>query len=124
MMIAHHVERCIVRWGGTPNDYEAVNTFIDSSKLYLSDWRHRVLLHSTLGVMLVEELFPKLIPVRNKRNLIKYINTRTIAEQHIVEDLAFFGRKPTLYRQVSVGSSRGLQPQQVKGLIRTHEKKD
>jgi hypothetical protein len=81
-MISEHVNGCIKRWGGSKENYEPINTFLDSSKTFISDWRHRVLLHNTLGVALVELLFPKSIKIDSKE-----ISSRTIAEMHILEDL-------------------------------------
>lgn len=102
MMIAHHVERCIERWGGTADLYEPISTFLDSTKLYLSDWRHRILLHSTLGVMWVEELFPKIITHKNiKAEGGGYsVSARTVAEQHILEDLGLVPTAKWMLREL------------------------
>lgn len=96
MEIAHHVERCLVRWGGSVEDYEDINTFIDSSKLYLSDWRHRVLLHSTLGVFFVEELFPRVFYNQSG----KLVTARTVAEKHILEDLGIIPTPAWVLREL------------------------
>lgn len=82
-MIAHHSERCIERWGGSYEDYDPIHKFIDSTKLYVPTWNHRVLFHNTLGVSLVESIFnTTLINSSNKS-----ISARTVAEKHILEDL-------------------------------------
>lgn len=85
-MITHHLDRCVGRWGGKHSDYEDISNFLDITKVYVSDWRHRVLFHNTLGIELIEYLFPKITYVKNPTS-VDAISTRTIAEMHILEDL-------------------------------------
>lgn len=68
------------QFGGEPEDYLPIHTFLESSRLHLSDARHRVLLHTTLGVQTVEEVFGLELNV---------VPTRLIAEAHIRADLGF-----------------------------------
>ena len=50
--ILFHAKSSAQKWGGTPDDYVPIHKFLDQSKLYLADWHHRALLHSTFGVWL------------------------------------------------------------------------
>ena len=67
-------------FGGFPETYLPIHTFLESSRFHLSDARHRVLLHTTLGVQTVEEVFGLEL---------EGIPTRLIAEAHIEADLGF-----------------------------------
>ena len=87
----YHAVSASHRWGGTPENYLAIEEFIDSSKQVIGDARHRSLYHHTLGVFLCEKIFGKTITVVKKRNSIQ-VPVRLIAEQHIIEDL---GRLPS-----------------------------
>lgn len=67
-------------FGGYPKDYLPIHMFLESPRLHLSDARHRVLLHTTLGVQTVEEVLGLELNA---------IPTRLIAEAHIQADLGF-----------------------------------
>ncbi len=45
------------RFGGVPEDYMAINQFMDSSKAAIPDNRHRIFFHSAFGIFTVEKLF-------------------------------------------------------------------
>jgi hypothetical protein len=83
-----HARNSVRRWGGTPEDYQPIHDFIDSSKATFSDVRHRAILHSAFGCFLVERVFGTAIRLSNGRE----ISTRDIAEQHVVEDMGFIPR--------------------------------
>ena len=68
------------QFGGDPVDYLPIHTFLEGSRLHLSDARHRVLLHTTLGVQTVEEVFGLELNA---------VPTRLIVEAHIRADLGF-----------------------------------
>ena len=80
-----HARNSARRWGGTPEDYQAVHDFIDSSKAHVPDMRHRVLLHSSFGCYLTEQVFGTLLT----NSVGKQVSIRDIVEQHILEDLGF-----------------------------------
>lgn len=80
----YHSQSAARKWGGRPEDYQAVNTFIDSSKQFVGDARHRALLHSTWGCFLAEQMFGPVIVVGGKD-----VPTRLVAERHIIEDLGW-----------------------------------
>lgn len=72
------------RRGGVPEDYVPIHKFLDQSKLYIADWRHRALLHNTFGVALAEQLFGDLY---RRPSDGQSVATRTVAEVHILEDM-------------------------------------
>lgn len=84
--VLFHAESSRRRFGGRPEDYLKIHRFLDQSKLYVPDWRHRSLLHSTFGVALCEQMFGDLY---SRPSDGKLVCTRTIVEQHILEDLNF-----------------------------------
>lgn len=85
-----HAETAAKRWGGTPDDYIAIETFIDSSKQVLGDVRHRALYHHTMGVFLCAQIFGQTITVkRSELHPAVNVPVRLIAEQHIIEDLGW-----------------------------------
>lgn len=78
-----HAELSAKRRGGTPEDYFAVHTFMDSTKELCSDNRHRIL-HTLWGVRRV--IIPIFGPtIRNSEG--KAINTKELCEaDHILPD--------------------------------------
>ncbi len=79
----------VKKFGGIPEDYQAIHDFIDSSKAHFPDMRHRALLHNSFGIYITERLFGVNILNSNQ----KLVSVRDIAEQHIIDDL---GRIPTV----------------------------
>lgn len=79
-----HSESSAKKFGGVAEDYAPIHKLLDSSKLFLADWRHRALLHTTFGVFICEQVFGDFYtrPSDGQK-----VATRTIATQHIVEDL-------------------------------------
>jgi len=82
--VQFHSESSARRFGGTPEDYVAIHKFLDQSKLYIADWRHRALLHNTFGVSLAEQFFGDLY---RRPSDGRCVATRTVAEVHILEDM-------------------------------------
>ncbi len=82
--ILFHSKSSARRFGGAPEDYAPIHKFLDQSKLYIADWRHRALLHSTFGISLCEQFFGDLYKRPSDNEL---VSTRAVAEQHILEDL-------------------------------------
>ncbi len=82
--VQFHSESSARRFGGVAEDYVPIHKFLDQSKLYIADWRHRALLHTTFGVALCEQFFGDLYK-RPSDGLA--VATRTLAEVHILEDM-------------------------------------
>jgi len=84
-----HSRSSAKRFGGIADDYLHIHTVMDSSKLFLADWRHRALLHNTFGI----HIFEQLMGASFKRNSDGVdVCTRSVITQHILEDL---GAVPT-----------------------------
>lgn len=78
------------KFGGEATDYLVIHKFIDSSKLFYFDIKHRILLHNTYGIALcVHKFGDTLVNSENKVLLV-----RDIAAEHCKEDL--MGVVPTL----------------------------
>lgn len=73
------------KYGGVPDDYADIDDFIDSSKVAVPDVRHRAILHSAFGCMLVEKMFGR---TRINSDGKEY-STRDVAEDHVLQDLGF-----------------------------------
>jgi len=82
--VLFHSQSSARKFGGVADDYVRIHKFLDQSKLYLGDWRHRALLHNTLGVALCEQFFGDLY--RRPSDAVQ-VCVRTIAEQHLIEDI-------------------------------------
>lgn len=77
------------KFGGKPEDYQAIHDFIDSSKSAFPDMRHRAIFHNSLGCYVAERIFG--INITNSDG--KLVSVRDVVEQHIIDDM---GRIPTL----------------------------
>lgn len=83
-----HAVSAAHKWGGKPEDYLPIETFIDSSKQVVGDHRHRAVYHHTLGVFLCEQIFGTTISVQ-KEHSVHQVPVRLVAERHILEDLGW-----------------------------------
>jgi hypothetical protein len=83
-----HAKAAAKRWGGKPEDYLPIETFIDSSKQHLGDVRHRALYHHTAGIFLCTRIFGDTITVQRENGSIE-VPVRLIAEEHVKEDLGW-----------------------------------
>ena len=85
MKAGNHCKSSVKHFGGKEEDYLAIHQWFDESKNHYGDIRHRALRHHTLGVQLCEQQFG--VTITNSNG--KKIPTRSVAEQHIIEDLGF-----------------------------------
>lgn len=83
------------KFGGQASDYIHLHQFFDQTKAHLADPRHRIILHNTLGIFLLEQVFG---PTFIRQSDGKTLPTRLIGEQHIQEDM---GHIPTLEQALS-----------------------
>jgi hypothetical protein len=81
----YHAKSSAAKWGGEPEDYMPVHSFIDESKSILADFRHRALRHHAEGIWMAERV---LGPTITNSKGVK-VPVRLIAEQHVKEDLGF-----------------------------------
>ena len=70
------------RFGGKPEDYQAIHDWFDAPKATIADFRHRMVRHHSFGIFECEEKFGKTITNSDG----KEVPVRLIAEQHIKED--------------------------------------
>jgi hypothetical protein len=84
----HHALSSAAKWGGTSDEYLALHSWFDESKLIIADHRHRALRHHAEGIFMLEKLFGTTLTLSTGR----IIPTRWIGEQHVREDL---GRIPS-----------------------------
>ena len=80
-----HAQSLAAKIGGLPSDYLRLHEFLDCSKLFLGDWRHRALLHTTFGVYLAEKWVFGHAYRRESDG--EEVSTRSLVEQHMIEDL-------------------------------------
>lgn len=81
----HHAVSSAKKWGGVPEDYQAIHDFFDASKESWADPRHRALRHHTQGIFECERVFGHAIRISTGR----MIPVRWIGEQHVKEDCGF-----------------------------------
>ena len=105
-----HSHSSAQKFGGAPEDYAPIHKFLDQTKLYLADWRHRALLHTTFGVALCEQFFGDLYARPSDGVL---VSTRAVAEQHILEDLNAIPTPGEFLREMPLRRwMNGLTPEQ------------
>jgi hypothetical protein len=85
----YHARSAVKKWGGSPDDYIAIEELIDSSKQFIGDIRHRALFHHTYGVWVCQRIFGRIIKVEKQQGALCEVPVRLIAEQHILEDLGW-----------------------------------
>lgn len=73
------------QWGGEPDEYIKIDEFIDSSKFHFENVAHRVLLHSSFGVMMAEQFFGNSFT----NSVGRTVPIREVAINHIRQDLGF-----------------------------------
>ena len=91
MDILQHCHISQRKFGGDYHDYVPVHQFLDSTKLYFHDVKHRAVLHNLFGVELAVEVFGAELNNSDRKS----ICVRDIAIAHIKEDLS--GRIPSLH---------------------------
>lgn len=90
MNIWDHSTLSVRKFGGIEKDYYAIHKFIDASKMYHYNPRHRLLLHNLYGIELCVLKFGDCI----KNTDGKVLMVRDIAAEHCKEDLS--GKVPSL----------------------------
>jgi hypothetical protein len=96
----HHALSSVKKWGGKPEDYQAIHDWFDESKSHMADFRHRALRHHSEGIFMAERIFGHTITNSAGREVM----VRYIGEQHVQEDL---GRIPSIndwFRHIAVQS--------------------
>jgi hypothetical protein len=78
-----HSKNSAKKYGGKPEDYQAVHDQMDQSKMAHASVKHRIIFHSAFGVYLVERIFGTLLVNSDGAK----VSTRDLAEDHVLEDL-------------------------------------
>lgn len=73
------------KYGGSPEDYQAIHDFFDQTKACMPDVRHRAILHSAFGIFLCEQMFGTTI----ENSAGKKVCVRDIGEYHVKQDLGY-----------------------------------
>ena len=81
----NHCKSSVRYFGGKEDDYWHIHDWFDQTKDHYGDIRHRALRHHTQGIKECEMKFGIVINNSDGKN----IPVRSIAEQHIREDLGF-----------------------------------
>jgi hypothetical protein len=81
----HHSISSAKKHGGIWQDYIHIHNWFDETKAHFPDMRHRALRHHAEGIFWCEKEFG--VVIINKEG--KSIPVRTIAEQHLLEDIGF-----------------------------------
>lgn len=78
-----HASITAKKWGGVPEDYQAIHDWFDGSKAILADMRHRALRHHAEGIFMAEQVFG----VTMTNSAWRTVPVRLIGEQHVLDDL-------------------------------------
>jgi hypothetical protein len=102
----HHAQSAARKWGGAPEDYIAVEEFIDSSKQTIGDVRHRSIYHHTLGVWLCQQVFGRTLTIQREHGQL-LVPVRLVAERHIIEDLGWLPSPADYIRDMPIAPWMG-----------------
>ena len=91
MNIWDHSTLSVRKFGGKEKDYYSIHKFIDSSKMYHFNPRHRLLLHNLYGIELTVMKFGDYIQNSDHKTIL----VRDIAAEHCKEDLS--NKVPSLH---------------------------
>ena len=92
----NHCKSSVKHFGGLELDYHSIHAWFDESKGHYADIRHRALRHHTQGVVECEKVFGIYITNSDK----KKVPVKSIAEQHIREDLGFIPSLQDWFREI------------------------
>jgi len=81
----NHALSSVRRHGGRVEDYIELHAWLDQSKEFLANFRHRALRHHAQGIFEAERIFGMMI--RNADG--RLVPTRIVAEQHVREDCGY-----------------------------------
>lgn len=111
----HHALSSVKKWGGMPEDYQAIHDWFDETKKLLPDFRHRALRHHAEGIFLCEQIFGTTITVstcgrcgkdhfeeQDHEFVLKRIPVRWVGEQHVTEDLGRIPEAAEWLKRISV----------------------
>ena len=98
LMKAHnHCKSSVKKFGGEEHDYIDIHAWFDESKEFFGDIRHRALRHHAQGIFECERKFG--ITILNSDG--KEIIVKSIAEQHVIEDIGFIPTLQDWFKEMS-----------------------
>lgn len=103
-----HAINSAKKFGGDPEDYQAIHCKMDSSKSCYPKMAHRLIFHSTYGHELITELLGKTIV--NSDNI--SISVISICEQHTYEDLGFIPSLSDYSKELAPLKSKNISAKQ------------
>ena len=92
----HHSLSSVKKWGGKPEDHQAIHDWFDESKKIMADFRHRALRHHAEGCFACEKEFG--VAIKNSDG--RMVPVRLIAERHIIEDLGYIPSMSDWFKQI------------------------
>jgi hypothetical protein len=107
----HHAVSSAKKWGGVPEDYQAIHDWFDQSKELWADFRHRALRHHTQGIYECERTFGHAIKISTGR----MVPVRLIGEQHVQEDCGFIPTIMDWYGHIKPQRWMGEPPARLEG---------
>lgn len=118
-----HAKSSARLFGGKWEDYVVIHDFMDSSKGAVADNRHRAMFHNSWAIApdgILERIFGKVL--KNSSGI--EVPTRSIFEQHIMEDFGFIPTLQDYFEGMKIHpwmSKRGLPPSLKGGLVRNDD---
>lgn len=106
----NHARSSARRHGGIWEDYIELHEFMDHTKAHIGDARHRLLLHNSWGIFLVERIFGRLW-TRASDGMV--VPTRPILERHVLEDLGFIPSLEECFRSMPLDAWMFQRAQQL-----------
>jgi hypothetical protein len=91
----YHAALSAEHFGGEVGDYIPLHSLLECSRLHLPDARHRVLLHTTLGVQTAEDIFGLELTTKAGE-----VPTRLVAEAHLRRDIGFIATVEEMFDTV------------------------
>jgi hypothetical protein len=116
----HHALSSSKRWGGSPEEYQAIHDWFDESKMMMADFRHRALRHHAEGIFMCEKIFGHTITISTGR----VVPVRWIGEQHVKEDLGFIPSMQDWFKHIQPERWMGEPPVRLEPLLEKIENGD
>jgi hypothetical protein len=130
----HHACSSAKRFGGKPEDYQAIHDWFDASKEQWADFRHRALRHHSQGIFEAERIFGHAIRISGPRPLRwiekiaervfgvkiktgRMVPVRFIGEQHVKEDCGFIPSIQDWFKHISPQKWMGEPPVKLERLL-------
>ena len=136
----HHAVSSAKKWGGVPEDYQAIHDWFDESKMMMADFRHRALRHHAEGIFMCERIFGHAIQISGPKPLRwfeklssffgmkiktgRMIPVRWIGEQHVKEDCGFIPSMQDWFINITPKKWMGEPPVKLEKLLDKIEKDD